>query len=228
MPTKRHCPICNTQRENKFSSFGINLREDAKCDSCGSLERHRLIWLYIKKYTDLLNTKDKKMLHIAPERIFQYLFSQYLKKNYLSADLHNPRAMIKMDITDIQFPNESFNYIYCSHVLEHVIDDRKAMRELLRVLKNDGWAILLVPIQTNGKTFEDFSIVTKEERLKTYGHPEHVRNYGRDYTDRLTESGFNVQIIAPNDFLSDSDIKLYGLTPAAGEIYLCTKNIKEF
>ena len=225
MQIKRHCPICETSIDRVFSSFGYNPREDAKCDNCGSLERHRLIWLYIKEHTDLLEDNQKKLLHIAPERIFQNIFFKYLGDNYLSADLNNPRAMIKMDITNIAYGDNSFEYIYCSHVLEHIIDDRKAMRELSRVLKPDGWAILLVPIATKDKTFEDFSILSKEQRLKIYGHPEHVRNYGSDYPDRLRESGFSVQTIYAKDFLNEDAIVLYGLTKAAGEIYFCKKAV---
>ena len=224
MPTKRHCPLCDTQKNYKFSSFGVNPREDAKCDICGSLERHRLIWLYIKRHTDLLTSTDKKMLHIAPEKILQNIFLAQLQDNYLSADIRNPRAMIQMDITNIMYKDNSFDYIYCSHVLEHIIEDKKAMRELARVLTIDGWAILLVPIETKGKTEEDFNIVDKEERFKHYGHPEHVRNYGIDYPDRLKESGFEVKIIYPHNFLSSAEIKLYGITQAAGEIYFCTKS----
>ena len=219
---QRVCPICNTNFKNKFSIYGINPREDAKCENCGSLERHRLIWLYIKEKTDLLYAKNKKMLHIAPEKIFQTLFKEQLQENYLSADLNNSRAMVKMDITEITYADNSFDYIYCSHVLEHIVDDRKAMRELSRVLKKSGWAILLVPIQTNGKTDEDFTIIEVQDRLKAYGHPEHVRNYGYDYPDRLIESGFKVDIVLPNDFLTQDKIKLYGITKAAGEIYFCT------
>lgn len=221
---KRVCPICETSRTNKFSSFGINPREDAKCPDCGSLERHRLIWLYIKNHTDFLKHPTNKMLHIAPERVFHTLFQNHLQKNYLSADLNNPRAMEKMDITEIHYDDNSFDYIYCSHVLEHIIDDKLAMRELYRVLKPKGWAILLVPIQTQGTTEEDFSIVDPQERLKVYGHPEHVRNYGIDYPDRLQEAGFDVQTIYPKEFLTTSEIELYGITKAAGEIYFCKKS----
>ncbi len=220
---KRHCPICQNTQDKLFNSFGINPREDAQCNNCGSLERHRLLWYYIKEHTQLFQEDNKKFLHIAPERILSTLFSQHLGEKYLSVDLSNPRAMIQMDITDIHYEENSFDYIYCSHVLEHIVDDKKAMRELLRVLKKDGWAILLVPIQTQGKTFEDKSIVTPEERLKAYGHPEHVRNYGNDYALRLQESGFYVKTFYPKDILTSQEIELYGVSKAAGEIYFCTK-----
>ena len=122
MQTKRQCPICDTQIESMFSSFGINPREDAQCSSCGSLKRHRLIWLYIKTHTDLLNATNKKMLDVAPERIFQHLFSQHLKENYLSVDLNNTKVMIKVNITDMSYDLDPFDYI-CSHTLEYIVDE---------------------------------------------------------------------------------------------------------
>jgi SAM-dependent methyltransferase len=141
----RHCPVCN-QNSRVFGKFGIIPREDAQCMHCGSVERHRLVWLHFKRKTNLFNEQSLKMLHVAPEVIFEKYLKHQLGDNYLTADLFNPSAMVKMDITDIQYPDESFDVIYCSHVLEHVPDDRKAMKEFLRVLKPNGWAVLLVPI----------------------------------------------------------------------------------
>ncbi|MFA7083377.1 MAG: class I SAM-dependent methyltransferase [Arcobacteraceae bacterium] len=221
---KRYCPICDTNHE-KFNPFGYNPREDAQCPNCGSLERHRLSWLVIEKELYGIDVKEKTMLHIAPEKLFTQKFEEIFKENYLTADLYDKNAKIQMDITDIKYPGESFDFIYCSHVLEHIQDDKKAMSELHRVLKKDGWAILLVPIMVKGATEEDFSITSKEERMKHYGHPDHVRNYGSDYKQRLEESGWSVDVIYPEDFLSNDDIKLMGITKAAGEIYLCKKGL---
>lgn len=131
--------------------------------------------------------------------------------------------MIKMDISNIQYPDNSFDIIYCSHVLEHVLDDRKAMREFYRTLNTDGWAILNVPI-SGEKTFEDPSIVSPEERLKAFGQEDHVRIYGTDYIDRLRESGFTVKLFKASDLASESDIVRMALTQASGEIYYCTKS----
>lgn len=217
----RCCPICKTN-SNYFKSFGYNPRQDAQCPSCGSLERHRLSWLFMKDR--LNNIKNKKFLHIAPEPILQSKFSALFQDNYITADISGINVDLQMDITNIKLPDQSFDYIYCSHVLEHIIEDKKAMKELNRVLKNDGWAILLVPITSEGKTEEDFSIVSPEERLQVYGHPDHVRNYGYDYVDRLIECGWKVETIYPVDFLTEKQVEQMGLTKAAGEIYFCTKN----
>ena len=145
-----------------------------------------------------------------------------LGDGYLTADLFDPRVMVKMDITNIQYPDETFDVIYCSHVLEHVPDDKKAMCEFYRVLKSDGWAILLVPV-TAKETFEDPAITDPAERLRLFGQKDHVRVYGPDYADRLAEAGFKVDISTPSDFLTAEQILRMGLSRATGEIYFCTK-----
>jgi len=218
---QRFCPVCG-KTSRRFHPVGLLPRKDAKCPKCGSLERHRLLWLYLKNKTDFFNGKPKKVLHVAPERCLEPRFRKYLGDSYITADLLNPRAMVKMDITDIRYPEESFDVIYCSHVLEHVPDDRLAMREFHRVLKENGKAILLVPITTE-ETFEDSSIVDPQERLKVFGQKDHVRRYGPDYVDRLREAGFKVEVTKVDDLFEKNDTIRMGLTPASGEIYYCTK-----
>jgi SAM-dependent methyltransferase len=217
---ERYCPACGNS-SSRFNPYGIVPREDAQCPHCGSLERHRLLWLFLKKNSDLFAEKPK-MLHVAPESFLESIFMKQLGSNYLTADLFNPDAMVKMDICDIQYPENSFDAIYCSHVLEHVPDDKKAMREFCRVLKTEGWAILNVPI-TREKTFEDPSIVDPKLRLKAFGQEDHVRCYGQDYVERLRDSGFNVEIIKVDDLANSDEAVKMGLTRASGEIYYCTK-----
>lgn len=219
----RFCPICN-KYSKEFLSFGYIKRYDVVCPNCKSLERTRLGWLYIKRETDFLVKKDKKMFHVAPEPLLQEIFQDHLEENYLSVDLVSKKAMINMDITNIKYPDNSFDYIFCSHVLEHIEDDKKAMSELYRILKHQGWAILNVPIQRKGKTEEDFTITSETERMKYYGHPDHVRNYGNDYEGRLKRVGFKVKVIYAKDFLSEKEIMQMAITSSAGEIFLCTKS----
>jgi SAM-dependent methyltransferase len=219
--TGRYCPVCEKD-SSRFASYGAIRRDDALCVRCNSLERHRLLWLYINRKTDLFDGKSKKVLHVAPEACLEEKFRQRLGDGYITADLFNPRAMVKMDIMDIRYPNESFDVIYCSHVLEHVADDRKAISEFHRVLKRDGWAILLVPVVAE-KTFEDPSIVDPDERVKAYGQEDHVRAYGPDYADRLREAGFKVDITRVTDMTTPADATRMGLGPLAGEIYLCRR-----
>ncbi|MGQ9854212.1 MAG: class I SAM-dependent methyltransferase [Candidatus Oleimicrobiaceae bacterium] len=164
----------------------------------------------------------RKLLHVAPEQCLAARFREQLRDNYLTADVLDPRAMVKMDITDIHYPDQSFDAIICSHVLEHVQDDKRAMREFFRVLKDGGWAMLLVPI-TSQQTFEDPSITDPKERLKVFGQEDHVRRYGPDYVDRLRAAGFKVEITTIRDLVDHKEAVEMGLTPASGEIYYCTK-----
>jgi SAM-dependent methyltransferase len=219
--TGRGCPVCG-RSSRKFSSYGRVPREDAMCLYCGALERHRLVWLYFSRKTNLFDGKPKKMLHIAPEKCFEQRLIKRLGEGYLTADLVDPDVMVRMDICDIEYADETFDVIYCSHVLEHVLDDRCAMRQFHRVMKKDGWAILLVPI-SGEITFEDSTIVAPCERLRAFEHEDHVRRYGADYIDRLREAGFNVAVSRASDLFTKDEIIRMGLTPACGEIYYCTK-----
>jgi SAM-dependent methyltransferase len=217
----RWCPVCG-KSSSRFRTFGIIRREDAQCAHCGALERHRLLWLFLSTKTDLFDGKAKKMLHVAPELCFENRFKRLLGSNYITADLLDNRAVVKMDITNIQCPDQSFDVVYCSHVLEHVPDDRRAMREFYRVLKNDGWAILLVPINSE-KTFEDPTVTSPEERLKVFGQKDHVRRYGPDYVNRLREAGFNVESTRVSDLVNREEAEKMGLTGFGEAIYYCTK-----
>jgi SAM-dependent methyltransferase len=172
--------------------------------------------------TDLFDGRHKKVLHVAPERCFEGRLKAALGADYLTTDLLDPHVMERMDITEIRYPDESFDVIYCSHVLEHVPDDRKAMREFRRVLKKSGWAVLLVPITTES-TVEDPSITDPAERLRLFGQDDHVRRYGPDYLDRLREAGFDVRVSAVPDVASREEAIQMGLTPPAGEIYHCRR-----
>lgn len=162
------------------------------------------------------------MLHIAPEACFEPRFRHAIGAGYLTADLLDSAVDVKMDICAIQFPAETFDIVYCSHVLEHVPDDRQAMREFCRVVRPDGWAVLTVPI-TVAHTVEAPGITDPRERLLRFGQEDHVRCYGPDYVDRLREAGFEVSCVSPSDFVSSTEIERMGLTAEAGEIYLCRK-----
>ena len=216
------CPICKKTFSN-FAPFGKPQRKEALCLYCGSLERHRLIWLYFERMTDLFNNQNKSMLHFAPERCFTERLKKQIGAGYVTADLYDNSAMVKMDITKIQFPNGTFDVVYCSHVLEHVTNDIMAISELYRVLKDDGWAVISVPIYKHLKrTREDNTITNPKERERIFGQKDHVRAYGPDYSDRLRSVGFKVRITSPHDFLSDAEIKRMGI-PALKEIHFCTK-----
>ncbi len=218
---ERYCPVCETA-SSEFEAFGVVPRADARCPACGALERHRLVWLYFMRRTDLFDERQKDILHLAPEPCFSERLKSRFAQGYLTADLNDDAAMVKLDITDIQFPEESFDVIYCSHVLEHVADDRRALSELYRVLRTGGWAILIVPI-VGDSTFEDSTVVDPMERLRLFGEADHVRVYGRDYIERLKAAGFETSVIMPSEFLDEEEITRMGITDAAGEIFHCTK-----
>jgi SAM-dependent methyltransferase len=215
----RYCPVCRS-RLRSFRPSGYVRRPDARCPVCRSLERHRLVWVFFGCNTNLFDGASKRMLHIAPERVFEARFRRISGLDYLTADLYNPRAMVKMDITDIQYPDGSFDVVYCSHVLEHVSDDRRAMRELSRVLKADGWAVILVPI-TAGKTFEDPSVTDPSERERLFGQRDHVRRYGPDVKDRLGEAGFSVRLFDAVEVVGEASVIKLGVKDS--QVFFCEK-----
>ena len=190
--TRYECPICNGKYRKFLFGGNENQRQNAKCPRCRSLERHRLVWIYLKLKTNFLKLKHN-ILYVAPEYCFRKKFASLKNIHYISVDLESPLAIKKMDVTDLEFDDSTFDSIICLHVLEHVQDDKKAMREFFRVLKPGGWAILQVPVLRE-KTFEDDTINTKEMRLKYFGQDDHVREYGIDFKERLEESGFIVNV----------------------------------
>lgn len=217
--TARFCPCCETG-SRRFMAF--RRREDAQCIHCGALERHRFVWFYIKHRTDLFGGRRQRTLHVAPEACLEPLFKAKLGSEYVTGDLNSPAAMVRLDVTNIGEAEGSYDVIYCSHVLEHVPNDAQALREFYRVLKPGGWALLLVPVIAE-RTVEDPTIVRPEDRLRHYGHRDHVRAYGPDFADRARSAGFSVDVIFPRDVVSAEERVRMGLTAGAGEIFLCKK-----
>jgi SAM-dependent methyltransferase len=201
---KYKCPICESHLR-RFFPFGLKFpvlsekkvigggyRLNCQCPICYSLDRERLLYLYLSKKTNIF-TENVKLLHVAPEGGLSAIIKKHSNIDYLMANIASNSVMVKMDITEINYPDNSFDVIICNHVLEHIIDDRKAMNELYRVLKPGGWGILQVPISLSlDKTYEDFSVTTRTEREEVFGQSDHVRIYAIDYVDRLKESGFQV------------------------------------
>ncbi|MFG5410634.1 class I SAM-dependent methyltransferase [Piscinibacter sakaiensis] len=193
------------------------------CPSCGSLERHRLMQLYFEQRTDLFGEQPLRVLHFAPEACFVRQLDGNPRIDYVSADLSAPNAKHRIDITDIPFADDSFDVVICSHVLEHIPDDHRAMRELRRVLRPSGWALLQVPIDPALQlTYEDPSITDPQERERLFGQVDHVRWYGQDYAARLAENGFTVQREDFHGSLPAAERERLGLMPGE-DMYLCTK-----
>ena len=196
----------------KFLPYGYGKqRENALSPGTLSLERHRQMWLYLQNETNFF-TQNLSVLHIAPEQEFLRRFKKMKNLQYTSADLYSPIVDVRADILDLPFADHSFDVVICNHVLEHIIDDRKAMSELYRVMKPNGWGIFQVPMKNSlSQTYEDFTITDPKERQKHFGQYDHVRWYGQDYFDRLRSVGFKTEINFYSQRYSDAEIFTYGL-----------------
>ena len=179
------CPVCGSHYRN-FLSYGYAVtRKNALCPKCLSLERHRLVWLFLQRKTAFF-TQSLQLLHVAPEQPFEERFRKMENVEYTTADLESPLADYKCDVQEMPFEENSFDMVICNHVLEHVDDDTRAMSEILRVLKPGGMAILLVPLDTTRETtYEDARITSPKQRAKHFGQYDHQRIYGLDFPVRL-------------------------------------------
>ena len=208
---KKECTVCG-RKFRKFLPYGrIVKRENALCPACLSLERHRLIWLFLKTRTDFFSA-ELKVLHVAPEYCFIKRFKALKNLDYTTGDIESPLADVKMDIREIPFGDNTFDVVICNHTLEHVVEDLQSLKEFYRVLKPGGWGILNSPINEKREiTYEDFSITNPSEREKHFGQRDHVREYGLDYTHRLEQAGFkaNTQDIIAD--LSPEEVERFGL-----------------
>lgn len=212
------CPVCGSTFR-KFLPYGYeNVRENALCPKCLSLERHRLAWLYLREKTSFFEN-PLKVLHIAPEQCFEERFRNLANLEYITADLESPLADYKCDVQKMPFGANEFGIVICNHVLEHVDDDKRAMSEIYRVLKPGGQAILLVPVDfEREKTYENPEIKTVKERKEHFGQYDHQRVYGIDFPDRLKSVGFVVPGLNFLDEIITEKKTRYGL-PAKEFMY---------
>ncbi|MBT7655838.1 MAG: class I SAM-dependent methyltransferase [Flavobacteriales bacterium] len=196
----------------KFLPYGYDkIRPNALSPGTLSLERHRLLWLYLERETSLLS-QTLRVLHVAPEQAFYQRFKNFSHWEYTTTDLHSPLADVKADLTALPFAEETFDLIFCNHVLEHIPEDQKALSELYRVLKKGGTAILQVPLDENRKTtFEDNSITDPKKRTQIFGQYDHVRIYGQDYYQRLKTAGFQAEAVDLYAKISPEEINYFSL-----------------
>ena len=209
---KKYTDPIDDSNYSKFLSYGYKtVRKNALCPGTLSLERHRLLWLYLDKETDFLNS-NLKVLHVAPEQVFYKKFKKLKNWEYFTFDLNSPIADIKGDLISTNFKDEYFDLIICNHVLEHIEDDKSALDEMYRILKYNGISILQVPINVKREnTFEDLSIKSKIQREKYFGQYDHVREYGLDFKDRVEQAGFKVEMINYSKKISQDLVIKYGL-----------------
>lgn len=206
------CPVCE-KKFSKFLPYGyVNQRENVLCPYDLTLERHRLMWFYLKNETDFFQNPKIDVLHIAPEQCFYKLFRNQKNLNYVTGDLESPLADIHFDLHNIPLEDNKFDVIFCNHVLEHVEDAKKCMSELYRVMKKGGYGIFQVPQDfSRSTTYEDSSITSPEEREKHFWQYDHVRLFGLDYPDWLKSVGFNIVEYIPESKISPDFFERYRL-----------------
>jgi predicted SAM-dependent methyltransferase len=221
---KVECPVCQ-KSFRKFLSYGSNVahRENVLCPYDLTLERHRLMWLYLQNKSDFFTKPAIKVMHIAPEQCFHKLFKNQKNLDYTTGDLVSPIADLHFDLHEIPLEDNQYDVIFCNHVMEHVKDDLKCMQELHRIMKPGGWGIFQVPIDTNRtSTYEDWSITTPEEREKHFWQYDHVRLYGTNYPNRLEEAGFTVETVDYGKEISPELFDRYRL-PKGEMLYIVHK-----
>jgi len=217
------CAVCQ-QQFRKFMPYGrgASARDNVLCPNCLSLERHRLIWNFLKQQTNFFR-QPLRMLHVAPELCFMDRFAEQPNLDYVTADLESPLAEVKLDVHDIPFADDTFDVVMCNHVLEHVDDDQLATSELCRVLKPGGWGILQSPIDyARQSTYEDATIIDPLERERHFGQDDHQRVFGLDYGERLLAAGFEVTESRWAGELTVDELARFGLDPRE-VIYFCQK-----
>ena len=207
---------------------GAGYRKNGLCPWCNSIDKERLVYLYLQNKTDLFETAGPalRLLHMAPEERLGKRIRALPRVRYVSGDITPGRAMQVVDLTKIAYPDASFDVIMCSHVLEHIPEDRKAMQELYRVLAPGGYAILQVPISlTRVETWEDPTIEDPAERERMFGQSDHVRIYGADYVTRLEGAGFSVERWSAVQEFGEEFARRYGLNPEE-DVFICRKSVR--
>jgi SAM-dependent methyltransferase len=221
---KKYTDPIDGKSYRKFLPYGYeSIRENALAPGTLSLERHRLFWLYLKNETSFFTSENLRVLHFAPEQAFLKRFRKLKHLQYTTTDLHSPIADVKADICNLPFEDNAYDFIICNHVLEHIPDDMKAMKELYRVLAPGGTAIIQVPYdKQRAPTSEDTSMTDRNERARIFGQYDHVRIYGMDYFKKLAAVGFNADAIDYTANMSESEITKYRL-PKGELIPVCGK-----
>lgn len=207
------CPVCE-KSFSKFLSYGSEVahRDNVLCPYDLTLERHRLMWLYLKNHSFFFTQENLSVLHMAPEQCFVDRFKAQKNLNYLTADLVSPIADLHFDLHQIPLENDRFDVVFCNHVMEHVADPVQCMSELFRVLKPGGWAIMQVPQDfTRESTYEDPSIISEADREQHYWQKDHVRLFGKDYPTYPERVGFQTTAFDLNAHYSREEIERFRL-----------------
>jgi SAM-dependent methyltransferase len=181
------CPCCGRESA-RFARFH---GEADQCPGCGSLMRHRALLLLLRDHFQI-HRSSWRVLHVGPGAAVAGWLERQDGIDYVTADIDSPLARVQVDATDMPFEDESFDFAICVHVLEHIPDDRKALREFARVLRPGSPAVFQVPPSDLETTREDPGVTDPQERERLFGQYDHVRLCGADYPDRIAEAGFEV------------------------------------
>ncbi len=208
-PNSLECPICQVVND-RFLPFGLDRRPNAQCPNCGSLERHRILWLYLTERTDILR-RSRKLLHTGPEPCLESRFLACHANGYVTTDRYNRRVDVGANLKALPFANGAFDAVISSHVLEHIENDSPAIEELGRVLRPGGKAIIMVPYDAGNPTYCDPTLTSPAERMLAYGHPFHHRIYGHDLLDRLADVGLATRAWSAKELFSPAQRRRYRL-----------------
>lgn len=213
------CPVCRAFL-TAFEPAGQ--REGAICPGCSSRERHRALWVLFEERPELL-AAARSLLHFAPEAFLRDRIAATAGLRYITGDLDPRRADLPLDLMDLKLPDEAFDAVLCSHVLEHVPDDRLAMSELHRIVKPGGWVVVMVPLDVwREETYEDPSITDPQERLRAFRQEDHVRLYSPDIADRLRGVGFDVEEVPVAELAGPERARRHGLL-RSDHVFICRK-----
>ncbi|HNR85271.1 MAG TPA: class I SAM-dependent methyltransferase [Taishania sp.] len=205
------CPVCE-RSYSKFLAYGTMNRDNVLCPGDLTLERHRLMWLYLRDFSNFFTAPHLKVLHIAPEQCFHKKFKQQKNLDYLTADLVSPIADMHFDLHKIPLEDNQFDVVFCNHVMEHVDDPIQCMSELYRVMKPGGWAIMQVPQDiARATTLEDKNITSEADREKYYWQKDHLRLFGMDYPNWLEKVGFHTEIFDKDKNIGKDKMERYRL-----------------
>jgi len=221
MGRDRFCPVCE-KWSRRFAPNG-ETEAERMCPHCESLERHRMLWRFLERCTDLMSRPPELVLHVAPEGCFSSQLRSKLGTRYVTIDLHSPHVMMRVDVTSMPFADNSVDAIICSHVLEHVRDDRGALAEMRRVLRSSGWAAIMVPIMYPAETDEDPAVTDPDEQTRRFGYPGHLRGYGeQDFLARLAAAKLDPKVVRYKELFSPLELQQSIINEDAGDVFVCT------
>ncbi len=234
---RRHCVICR-HAVWRFMPYGKGWRgvpplmaalgvigsdpEHFECPRCGAHDRERHLLMYLESSGLLSAMRGKAVLHFAPEKRLSGFISAIAPSRYLCADLYPQHPHVeRVDMLAMKFDDESFDFLVANHVMEHVADDGQALKEIHRVLKIGGYAILQTPYSSMlHQTWQDEGVVDEAARLQAYGQADHVRLYGKDIFRRFEAAGLTSRVQSHQELLPDVDCVRYGVNAAEPFILL--------